>query len=62
MKIINPYVGFNGRCREAMNFYQECMGGKPEFTDAMFRINKKKTRDISTVAYFSGKRKDFSVG
>jgi PhnB protein len=25
---INPYVGFNGRCTEAMNFYKECLGGE----------------------------------
>ncbi len=24
---INPYIGFNGQCRQAMTFYQECLGG-----------------------------------
>lgn len=25
---IHPYLSFNGNCREAMLFYQECLGGK----------------------------------
>ena len=25
MTQINAYVGFNGKCREAMNFYKECL-------------------------------------
>ncbi|MGQ0738427.1 MAG: VOC family protein [Bacteroidota bacterium] len=25
---INPYLTFNGNCREAMNFYRECLGGE----------------------------------
>lgn len=28
MKQINVYLGFNGKCREAMNFYKECLGGE----------------------------------
>ncbi|MEN7550612.1 VOC family protein [Rapidithrix thailandica] len=28
---INPYICFNGKCREAMNFYQECLGGELSF-------------------------------
>ncbi|HEY8781502.1 MAG TPA: VOC family protein [Mucilaginibacter sp.] len=28
MTQINAYVGFNGKCREAMRFYQECLGGE----------------------------------
>jgi PhnB protein len=27
MTTINPYIGFNGKCREAMTFYQNCFGG-----------------------------------
>lgn len=27
MSAINPYIGFNGRCREAMNFYKDIFGG-----------------------------------
>ncbi|MEO8413451.1 MAG: VOC family protein [Ginsengibacter sp.] len=27
MTQINAYIGFNGACREAMNFYKECLGG-----------------------------------
>ena len=30
MKTINPYIAFNGRCREAMKFYQQCFGGELE--------------------------------
>ena len=28
MTQINAYVGFNGKCREAMTFYKECLGGE----------------------------------
>lgn len=28
MTQVNAYVGFNGECREAMNFYKECLGGE----------------------------------
>jgi PhnB protein len=28
MQQINAYIGFNGKCREAMAFYQECFGGE----------------------------------
>lgn len=24
---LNSYLSFNGNCREAMNFYQQCLGG-----------------------------------
>lgn len=24
----NPYLTFNGNCRDAMNFYKECIGGE----------------------------------
>jgi PhnB protein len=27
MKNLNPYLGFNGQCEEAFNFYKECFGG-----------------------------------
>ncbi len=27
MKQINCYLTFNGNCREAMNFYKDCLGG-----------------------------------
>lgn len=27
MTYINAYINFNGNCREAMNFYKECLGG-----------------------------------
>jgi PhnB protein len=27
MATINAYLTFNGKCREAMNFYQSCLGG-----------------------------------
>jgi len=25
---INPYLTFNGNCKEAMTFYQNCLGGE----------------------------------
>jgi len=28
---INPYINFNGNCREAMNFYKSCLGGEVTF-------------------------------
>jgi PhnB protein len=28
MKHINSYLSFNGNCREAMNFYRQCLGGE----------------------------------
>jgi PhnB protein len=28
MTQINPYLTFNGNCREAMTFYQKCFGGE----------------------------------
>lgn len=28
MTKLNPYIIFNGNCREAMNFYQQCIGGQ----------------------------------
>lgn len=28
MGAINAYIGFNGKCREAMTFYQSCLGGE----------------------------------
>jgi PhnB protein len=31
---INPYIDFNGRCREAMTFYRSCFGGDLELRDA----------------------------
>ncbi len=26
--ILNPYLIFNGNCKEAMNFYKDCFGGE----------------------------------
>ena len=28
MTLINAYITFNGNCREAMNFYKDCLGGE----------------------------------
>jgi PhnB protein len=28
MAQVNPYLVFKGNCREAMNFYKDCFGGK----------------------------------
>lgn len=30
MSTINPYINFDGKCREAMSFYQTCLGGNLE--------------------------------
>jgi PhnB protein len=31
MTTINPYIGFNGQCREALTFYQQILGGELNF-------------------------------
>ena len=31
MKGINGYLSFNGNCREALLFYQQCLGGELSF-------------------------------
>ena len=31
MKEVNVYLGFAGKCREAMTFYKKCIGGELEF-------------------------------
>lgn len=31
MKVIYPYLSFNGKCREAMTFYKQCLGGELSF-------------------------------
>ncbi len=39
MKWINAYLMFDGKCREAMEFYKECFGGEltmTNFTDEQF--------------------------
>lgn len=28
MKKLSPYLSFNGQCREAMEFYRDCLGGE----------------------------------
>lgn len=33
MAHLNPYLNFNGNCREAMNFYKECLGGEVKFME-----------------------------
>jgi PhnB protein len=30
MTLLNPYLNFNGQCREALTFYQECLEGNLE--------------------------------
>ena len=32
MARLNPYLTFNGNCREAMNFYKECLEGELTLT------------------------------
>ena len=31
MKSLNPYLNFKDTCRQAMNFYQKCLGGEVSF-------------------------------
>ncbi|RZK51082.1 MAG: VOC family protein, partial [Pedobacter sp.] len=31
MANINSYLTFNGNCKEAMSFYQDCLGGELTF-------------------------------
>ncbi len=31
MATLNPYLNFDGKCREAMTFYQSCLGGDLRF-------------------------------
>ncbi|HWB28466.1 MAG TPA: VOC family protein [Chitinophagaceae bacterium] len=31
MTTINAYIGFQGQCREAMEFYKDCIGGELSF-------------------------------
>ena len=31
MKSVTTYIHFNGNCREAMTFYQKCLGGEVQF-------------------------------
>ncbi len=33
MAKLNPYLNFNGKCREAMTFYKECLGGEVTFME-----------------------------
>jgi PhnB protein len=32
MKSVTTYIHFNGNCREAMSFYQQCLGGELKLT------------------------------
>jgi PhnB protein len=34
MKEATPYLVFNGNCREAMTFYQSCLGGEQRMDDS----------------------------
>ena len=31
MAHLNPYLNFDNNCREAMNFYKDCLGGELQF-------------------------------
>ena len=31
MSVINAYLSFNGKCREAMSYYKDCLGGELTF-------------------------------
>jgi PhnB protein len=32
---LNPYLAFDGQCREAFQFYEKCLGGKIAFIQTM---------------------------
>src|SRR5919197_3484909 len=32
MKAVNAYLAFNGNCRQAMTFYQQCLGAELQLT------------------------------
>lgn len=34
MPTLNPYLTFNGNCREAMSYYKDCLGGEVSFLTA----------------------------
>jgi len=35
MAHLNPYLSFDNQCREAMNFYKDCLGGTLELQKVM---------------------------
>lgn len=49
MKSLNPYINFSGKCREALDFYKQCLNGEiqalstfadaPGGTDEKFKDN-----------------------
>ena len=45
MKTLNPYLTFAGNCREAMNFYRDCLNGEitqiQTFEEAKFEVDEK---------------------
>jgi len=36
MKQVNAYLNFDGNCRQAMKFYQKCLGAELELTTILF--------------------------
>ena len=65
MPTLNPYLTFNGNCREAMTYYKECLGGEltlmvvgespvadqmpPQFKDQILHSSLK-TKDVEFMA------------
>lgn len=58
MNAINPYVGFNGKCREAMSFYQQCFGGELEFQEVAATPVKQFSAGEKDKIYHSSLAKD----
>jgi PhnB protein len=58
MKGFNPYLNFNGNCREALDFYKDCFGGEIEnvmtFGDAQMGNNDAEKKRIMHSVFKSG--------
>jgi PhnB protein len=57
---ISTYLSFNGNCREAMTFYQECFGGKLRFQAIgeapLSEKMPKKMKDLILLATLNNKK------
>lgn len=58
MKGFNPYLNFNGNCREALNFYKDSLGGNIEsittFGDAQMAKDAKDKDRVMHAVFKSG--------
>ena len=58
MQTIIPYISFNGSCREAMNFYRECLGGELELIEAGEQLAQPAPKDSGKLIFHSSLAKD----